>query len=54
MEYSIQSIGGTTGQSGLLNTKSIKSNPHAETVQKFGQSLTDDKKSSILKTIDVL
>ncbi len=55
METNLQAIGSGYGQSSVVNTNSrIPASPHADVISKFGQSLTDDQRSSILKTIDVL
>ncbi|OUT95655.1 MAG: hypothetical protein CBC01_09090 [Betaproteobacteria bacterium TMED41] len=53
METSFQSIGGL-GQGTALANKQIKPSEHAQVINKFGQSLTDEARSSILNTINVL
>jgi methionine aminopeptidase len=53
METSFQSIGGL-GQGTALANKSIRPSAHTQVVEKFGQSLSESQKSSILNTINVL
>ena len=55
VDSSIQSL--SRPQSQLpTNSSSIQTinSPHAKVIQDFGKSLTDDQRSSILKTINVL
>jgi hypothetical protein len=53
METSFQSVGGL-GQGTALANKPIGPSEHAQVINKFGQSLTDQQKSSILNTVNVL
>ena len=55
VDSSIRSLGRPLSQGPLRvgNTPAVN-NPHAKVVQDFGTSLTDDQRSSILKTINVL
>ena len=53
METSFQSIGGL-GQGTALANKSIRPTAHTQVIEKFGQSLSDTQRSSILNTISVL
>ena len=53
METSFQSVGGL-GQGTALANKSIRPTAHTQVIEKFGQSLSDTQRSSILNTISVL
>ncbi len=51
---SIQSVGRSLSGPIKTGNTQLVSNPHAKVIQDFGKSLTDDQRSSILKTINVL
>ena len=51
---SIQSLGRSLSGPIKTGNTQLANNPHAKVIQDFGKSLTDDQRSSILKTINVL
>ncbi len=53
METSFQSVAGL-GQGTALANKQVRPSEHAQIIDKYGQSLSDEQRSSILNTIDVL
>lgn len=53
METSFQSVSGL-GQNTALANKPLRQPEHAQVIEKFGQSLTDTQRTSILNTINVL
>jgi methionine aminopeptidase len=53
METSFQSVAGV-GQGSALANKPVGQSEHAQVINKFGQSLTDQQRSSILNTVSVL
>ena len=53
MEKSLQSVG-SLGPGSVLANKPVRQPEHAQVIQKFGQSLSDEQRSSILNTINIL